>query len=218
MKLLTANLGWKLLSLALAVAIWLGVASEPEMSTIVSVPVEYKDSPADLDISSRIVDSVNLETRGPSGRLAEIRASKLAVILDFSKVLYPGERTFTIGHANTNLPRGVRLVRAIPAQLRFDFEHRATRSVPVLIRFSGKLPSGLRLGDVRAVPDTLRIVGPETRVNRVTSVATDPVYLGSVTKDGDFRVSAFVDEPQVRFFDSPEVTLKFHVAKSGTLK
>lgn len=218
MRFLTANLGWKLLSLAFAVVIWLGVASEPEMSTVVNAPVEYKDSPANLDISSQIVDSVNLETRGPSGRLAEIRSSKLAVVLDFSKVLYPGERTFTIGQANTNLPRGVRLVRAIPAQLRFDFEHRVTRSVPVLIRFSGKLPSGLQLIDARAVPDKLRIEGPETRVNRVASVATDPIYLGSITGNGDLRVSTFVEEPQVRFRDSPEVTLKIQLAKSDTLK
>ncbi len=218
MRFLTANLGWKLLSLALAVAIWLGVASEPEMSTVVSAPVEYKDSPANLAISSPIVDSVNLETLGPSGRLGEIRASKLAVILDFSKVLYPGERTFTIGQANINLPRGVRLVRAIPAQLRFDFEHRVTRAVPVVVRFTGKLPSGLRLGNVHAVPDKLRIEGPETRVNRVASVATDPLYLGSITGDSNLRVSTFVDEPQVRFLDSPEVTLRIKVTKSDTLR
>ncbi|MDQ6665204.1 MAG: CdaR family protein [Acidobacteriota bacterium] len=218
MRFLTANLGWKLLSLTLAVAIWLAVASEPEVSTVVSVPVEYKDSPANLAISSQITDSVNLETRGPSGRLGEIRASKLAVILDFSKVLHPGERTFTISRANTNLPRGVRLVRAIPAQLRFDFEQRVTRAVPVVVRFTGKLPSGFRLGGVHAVPDKLRIEGPETRVNRVATVATDPLYLGSITGDSTMRVSTFVEEPQVWFRDSPEVTLKIRVSKSDTLK
>ena len=37
--LLTHNLGWKLLALAIAVALWGVVSNEPEMSTFVSVPL-----------------------------------------------------------------------------------------------------------------------------------------------------------------------------------
>ena len=218
LSFLTANLGWKLVSLAIAVAVWLTVASEPEMSTVISVPVEYKESPANLEISNRIVDSVDLELRGPAGRLSDVRASHLAVILDFSRVLNPGERTFTIAQNNTNLPRGMRLVRAIPAQVRFEFEHRATRRVPVRIHYTGELPPGLRLADVRASPDTLRIIGPETRVGKVDELTTDPVYLNSVTGNADLHVATFVGEPQVRFIDYPEISVKLRVAKSDTLK
>ena len=218
MRFLTANIGWKLLSLALAVLIWMAVASEPELSAVISAPVEYKESPANLEISSRIVGSVDLETRGPAGRLTDIRSSHLAVILDFSDVLYPGERTFTITQSSTNLPRGVRLIRAIPAQLRFEFEPRASRRVPVNIRFSGHLPAGLRMVEAKAVPESIRIVGPETRVNRVGSVSTDPIYLGAVTGDTGLRVATFVEEPQVRFQEKPEVTVKMQVSRSDNLK
>jgi hypothetical protein len=37
----TRNVGWKLLSLGAAVVLWISVASEPELATLHSVPVEY---------------------------------------------------------------------------------------------------------------------------------------------------------------------------------
>ena len=39
------NFGWKLLSLGIAVVIWAVVASEPELSTFATAPVEYKNLP-----------------------------------------------------------------------------------------------------------------------------------------------------------------------------
>ncbi len=68
-QLLTQNLGWKLLSLLLAVGLWLAIAREPEVATSLSVPVEFKNMREDLDISGNLPDRVFLELRGPSGRL-----------------------------------------------------------------------------------------------------------------------------------------------------
>ncbi|HEX4593282.1 MAG TPA: hypothetical protein VH157_03355, partial [Bryobacteraceae bacterium] len=78
----THNIGWKLLSLAIAVALWIAVAREPELATSLSVPVELKNIPDDLDIGSSVPDRVHLEVRGPSGRLSRDNLSDAAMILD----------------------------------------------------------------------------------------------------------------------------------------
>jgi len=49
MGFFTNNVGWKLLSLAAAFFIWVNIASEPELATILSAPVEYKNYPKDLE-------------------------------------------------------------------------------------------------------------------------------------------------------------------------
>ena len=49
-RLLTRNIGWKLLALLIAVALWIAVAREPELDTSLSVPIEFKNIPDDLDI------------------------------------------------------------------------------------------------------------------------------------------------------------------------
>ncbi len=89
-KWLIKNLGWRILSLAIAYAIWMSVATEPEMATIVSAPVQYRDAGNNLEVSSALIDHVELETRGPSGLLRNLVNSHTVVILDFGDVKEPG--------------------------------------------------------------------------------------------------------------------------------
>ena len=141
LRLVFHNFWWKLLALVSAVVLWALVASEPELSEFATVRLEYRNLPDDLEISSNPVTSVSLELRGPSGELRGVGDSiRPAVVLDMSDV-QPGERTFTIGQGNVQLARGVRLVRSIPSEVRFLFERRLVRFVPVLVRIAGQAPN-----------------------------------------------------------------------------
>jgi hypothetical protein len=117
-RLLTQNLGWKALSLAIAVVVWALVSNEPELLTQVRVGVEYKNLPDNLELSSDLVSAINLELSGPSGELRGLNDGGVRpeVILDMSD-MGAGERSFTIGDGNVKLPHGVRLVRARPARV-----------------------------------------------------------------------------------------------------
>src|SRR5438105_4155977 len=131
------NLGWKLLALASAVFLWAIVASEPELSAFVTVPLAYKNLPEDLEISSGPVNTVSLELRGPSGELRNLGDAtglRPAVIVDMAGV-QKGERTFPLGDGNVKLSRNVRLVRAVPSEARFEFEKRAQRTIQGHARF-----------------------------------------------------------------------------------
>lgn len=204
------DLWWKLLSLGIAVLLWLFAVSEPTMSTLVSVPVQFKGMPESLEISSDVVERVYLEVRGPASELLAMEQDpEYAVVLDMSQVR-PGEQTFSIREGNVLLPRGTRLVRAIPSQLRFEFERRVWRDVPVHIRL-GEPQKGYEIADYEVRPRTLRIVGPESRVGRIQSVTTDPVDIASVVGVSEFRVTAYVDDAHVRFVTPPQVVVKVQV-------
>ncbi len=190
---------WKLLSLCAAVIIWVLVASEPEMATVLRVPVQYKDAPRDLEISSDIASNVRLELVGVSGILKQFSAVPSPVVLDFSTVKGPGERTFNIDASAVKLPKGVQLVRAVPAQLRYVFERREQRFVPVEVQLSGSLPNGAQVGRVTTEPATLAVVGPRSKVDLVHSVSTDPVNLSGLKNGQPVITSPFIAEPQVRF-------------------
>jgi hypothetical protein len=213
MNFLTRNLLWKLVALVAAFGVWLNVSNEPDLATIVSVPVEYNHFPKDLEISSDIEETIDLEARGPSGQLRSLHDSRIAAIIDFASVKAPGERTFTVTATELKLPRGIELIRTIPAQLRFTFERRATRSVPVDVRFSGTLPPGFSMAGVDVNPPQLRIAGPESHVLGSGKLVSDPFDLSNVNGDMVQTLSVYAAEPEVRILNTPQVRVKIRVRR-----
>ena len=210
-KWLIKNIGYRIASLAIAYVIWVNVATEPEMATLVSAPVQYRGA-LNVEVSSPLVDRVELETSGPSGLLRNLSNSRTVVILDFSDVKDPGQRTFTITRDLTNLPQGVDLLRATPAQIRLTFERRMQKTVPVHVRFVGTLPKGEKMSGFQVDPPTKEIFGPASQVERVSAVETDSIDLGSITPtNSSARVAVFVPEPKVRFSKDPQVTVKITI-------
>jgi len=203
----TGNPGWKLLSLAIAVVVWGVVSNEPELSTFATVGVEYRNLPDNLEISSDPVNTVTLELRGPSGQL---RGVSPEVILDMAKV-QTGDRTFPIGDGSVRLVRGVRLVRAIPSEVRFRFERRAERTVKVTPRFRDR--DGYTVANFTVQPDTIAIAGPASRVGLVDAVQTDQVNVPPIVGVFDYPVNVFIDDPYVRFPNLSRVTVTVTVRK-----
>jgi hypothetical protein len=212
-SLLTRNLGWKLLSLAIAVLLWLAIVGEPEVATSISVPIQYKNIPRDLEVSSEVLDRVHLEVRGPSGKVSPSSLADTAIILDLGAVHQSGERTYTIRQDNVNLPSDVVFLRAVPAQIRLHFERRLSREVPVQVRHSEPPPPGYEVVSEIVRPDSLRIVGPESHIQEVESVQTDPIDLSQVVGATEFHVHTYVPNPQVRFEGSSVVTVSVEVQK-----
>jgi len=214
-RLITHNLGWKLGSLVLAVAMWFAIVGEPELVTTRDVPILYKNLPPDTLIGSDAVDSVRLELRGPSGRLSAASLADLTVTLDLSNVTGPGERTFTLSDSSMHLPENVTFLRAIPSQLRLRFARRKIKEVPVQVRFLRPPPSGYEIVGQQVIPEMLQVAGPEPRVDATASAQTDAIDLGAVTQAAEIRVNTFVADPQVWLQSSPMVTVKLKIEKSG---
>ena len=211
-NLVFENFGWKLLSLALAVVIWAVVATEPELATFANVGLEYKNLPEGLEISSDPVSSVVLELRGPSGALRGLGdAIHPAVVIDMAGT-QSGEHTFSIGDRNVKVMRGVRLVRAIPSEVRFNFEPRRTRMARVNVRFLNEGQNGYQIESYKVDPPEMEVTGPRSHVSRAAVVVADPIDLAGATGTVQFRVNVFTDDSFVRFLDTPEalvtVTMK----------
>ena len=212
--LLTRDAGWKIFSLLVSVLLWVAYARDPEIGAFVSVPVEYRSMPDDLEIGSDLVGSVSIDLVGPSEKVANFSAAKSAVVLNFAGIHGPGENTFQIDSRNISLPSGMRLVRAIPAQIRLQFEKRTRRQAPVQARFSGSPPKGYQLVRYEVEPKELTVVGPESHVERIEFAVTDPIDLGAVVAESEFHMNAFLGDPHVRFDKPRSISVKVFVDKT----
>jgi diadenylate cyclase len=209
------NLGWKLGSLLLAVLLWLAFSSAPLVVTTHTAPIVYSNLANSWMVAGNSPETVHLELRGPAGRLTVSSLAETVVRFDLANVASTEDRTFTISESNLNLPPGVAFLRAEPSQFRLHLARLAQKDVPVAVRFSNSLPPGYQLTGQGVFPDRLSIAGSETRVTSITQVQTDPVDLHRLTQSGDYRVDAFVDDPQVHFESPPQVTVHLTIERTG---
>jgi YbbR domain-containing protein len=211
-QLLTRNLGWKLLSIIMAVGLWIALAREPEVATSVSVPVDFKNMRDDLDTSGNLPDRVRLEVRGPSGRLTRDNLSELAVVLDLSDA-QAGERTYSIRGRNLNLPSGVVFYRAVPSQITLHFDQLVFKEEPIEPVYVNK-PATYRIVSADFNPKKVRIRGSEDRVQVIHQIRTDPMDLSGTVGEKVFHTHLNIGDPQVRIVQTPvDITVRVKLEK-----
>ena len=212
--LLTRNLGWKVLSLLIAVVLWIAVAREPEVATSFSAPVDFKNLRDDLDISGSLPDRVRLELRGPSGRLTRDNLSTVAVLLDLSDA-QEGERTYSIRGRNLNLPSGVVFYQAVPSQITLRFNQLVFKEEPVQPVYVNT-PAGYRIASQQLGTTRVRVRGSQDRVDAIQQVKTDPMDLKGVAGEQVFHTHLNVGDPQIRVLDAPaDITVRVKLEKIG---
>jgi diadenylate cyclase len=214
MRMLTENLGWKLFSVAVATSFWWAVSGQTEVATAVPAAVRYRNVPSDLELSGDHIERLFLKVRGPATRLAASSLAQTTLVLDLGNALKPGEQTFTITQENLTLPPGVSLVRVVPSQVRVRLERRSTKDVTVEVRFAGPPPKGYRVAGQSVEPAKVRIIGPESRLDQITSLQTDPVDLSAELANAEFRVPVYLPDPQVSFEQAhPVATVRVSLEK-----
>ena len=194
------NLGLKLLSLAVAVLLWLAVTRDPVAEVALNVPVEFHNAPEHLEISSEMIPLVQVRVRGPVRTVRELAPSEVHAVIDLANV-QPGERTYDLSPTHIHVPDGVQVVQAVPSQVRISLDKRVSRQVEVKPRVIGTFATGYRIEKVTPTPQMVTIVGPAAHVNEVETAITDPVDASGVVGTATFSTHAYVSDPLVRLAD-----------------
>jgi hypothetical protein len=207
MRLLTENIAAKLFSILIAFLLWAALVDEPELIETVTVPVEYRNLANHLDLSPDAPNRIQLQVRGPRGRLNEVSPDRTNIVLDLSGMSDASSRTFTIQADSINLPPTVSLVRAMPSQLRVKLERRLSKDLPVLLVYEEGLPASLKTLPASITPATIRVVGPESRILSASSIPTEPISRADLEAAKPIRVNVLLSDPELSLVGSPLVTV-----------
>jgi len=195
------NFGLKVLSLVIAVLLWMAVAREPKAEVAITVPIEFQNAPENLEISSESIPQVQVRERGPAGVVHNLGPAEVHAVIDLRSAT-SGEHTYDLSTNKIRAPREVETLQVIPSQFRISFDKSLTKTVRVQPRVIGSTAPGFRLGDVKVQPEYVNIAGPEKRVSVIESVITDPVDASGVMGSAAFTTHVYVSDPLVRL-ESP---------------
>src|SRR5580704_15808203 len=166
------SLGLKLISLVLAVGVWLAVARDPVAEVAVDVAIEFHNIPQNLEISSENIPRAQIRLRGPERVVHRLQPSDVYAEIELNG-LRPGERTFDLTAQQIHEPSELEVVQVVPNQLHLNFDARLVRQVPVQPRIVGTFVSGYGIERVLVEPPTITISGPKKHVEAVESAITD---------------------------------------------
>ena len=211
------NFGIKLLSLALAVGLWLAVASDPPAEVAVDVPIVFRNISENLEISSENVPRAQIRVRGPQRVVRRLQPADIYAEIDLSG-MKPGERTFDMTAQQVHQPKELEVVQVVPNQFHLTFDTRLTRQVPVRPRAFGNFAAGYQIGRLEAEPSSITISGPRKRVEAVEAAITDSIDASGTMDRATFVRHAYVSDPLVQVM-SPNpvrVTVIMEKVPAGT--
>ncbi len=182
-SVISSNLGLKLVSFAFALGIWIFVnKGQKAAERAVEVPVELRNIPSDVMVVNPGPGRVEIRLAGTPALLSAMDRDRLKVVLDLDRAR-PGISTFRLGPDFFDPPRGVRIRRISPSVIDLRLEAIIERSLPVTVRFGGKLSFGYKVGSVKVTPETIKVRGPANEVEGMTSVDTQPFDLQDLKEE-----------------------------------
>ena len=189
--------GLKLLSLGLAVLLWLVVSGEETVERGLRVPLELQQFPQDLELDGVPPANVEVRVRGASGALSRLSTGDVVAVLDVHGA-QAGRRIFHMTPEHVRVPFGVEVVQVNPASVVLAFERSASRQVPVVPTVEGKPAPGFVLGRMTADPETVEVVGPQSAVKRATEALTEPISVAGAREPVRETVTVGFLDPSLR--------------------
>jgi len=213
-RTLFRNFGLKLVSLLLAIGLWMVVARDPIAEVEMKVPIEFHNLPENLEVDSASFTEAQIRVRGPERVIHRLQTADVRAEIDLASVR-PGERTFDLTGRQVHVPQDLEVVQIIPGQFHLSFDNRETRTVEIRPRVTGTFASGMRVAQVIADPATIMITGPQRRVDAVEAAVTDPMDVSGALTRASFVTQAYVPDPLIQVVHPIPIRVTVIMERSG---
>jgi YbbR domain-containing protein len=203
----------KLLSLAIALVLWLVVTGQNQPVTAhVNVQLNFI-RPTSLEISNDPPRTVDVMLTGSRNKLDDLTTLDLVATVDISDQR-AGERVLRLADkAELQLPQGVKVDGYQPSAIPVRLEPIVERQVVVEPKLEGKPVDGYEVYGVRPSKGSVVLRGPESRVLAVEKVITEGIWLGGRKESFTApNVAIDVADPKIDLVD-PVVSVSVEIGE-----
>lgn len=212
----TIQPGLKVISLLISIALWFFVLGSRNVEITKEVPIEVATGP-DFVVANDFPEKIQFRLAGPRAFLRNILNRKeeaIRINLTGSK---PGLITYRFFNDNIALPIGVAVQSITPNSLVFKLEPYKTKEVPIKLITKNDVPLGLKLNKFSLVKNTIKVRGPESKIDLLTELHTNAFDLHQVVNSGESVVKIDLPKNTNLILEEDSPIVQFAVEKTGVV-
>jgi YbbR domain-containing protein len=166
----------KFISVFMAIFLWIYVLNSEKVKFEKTVSLEYI-LPSNMMFAVKPVQEVVFMIEGPRAFVKTVAEREDKLIIDLNRQKRRKQTSFSIDIVPTqlNLPFGMVVERVLPRKIQISLEKRASKMVPVKVRFKGQFPDELSLTKLEVIPSEVRIMGPASVIKRMREIQTTQI-------------------------------------------
>lgn len=210
-RLVVHNWGLKVVSLLLALALWLVLVPQDKVLSekTLTVPLETRNTPDNMEIVEKSTSTVDVTVRAASRILNQVSPSTVTAGIDLERATVY-QQDYPLNTSMISLPPGADVIEVRPnkVQIKLEWTKEATLVVHPSIR--GKVAAGFRISSIVADPKEVVVRGPESKVKAKDTATTAPVDVTDLSQTGEFEVDIILPKPELRLA-SPRTTVQVTV-------
>lgn len=199
-NLILRNLGLKLISLLIAVLLWLSMIPEEKTFSekTLTVPLEIYNIPENTELVEKPRSTVDVTIQAPNRLLPQIVPAHVHASLDLKQASVDQE-VYLLRSSMISIPEGAKVQDINPSQVTLKLEKSKEVMMSIEPNLIGELKEGLKLQKVEVIPSEVPIKGPKSNFKDEYKVRTTPIDLSPVTQSTEKKVGLILPSPSLRF-------------------
>ena len=165
------NWQYRALALLLALMCWYVVSGQEKVETWLEVPLEFVNLPQQMEITSGLVNKLQVRIRGTSNQVRSLNTGRLAYKLDLGK-LQVGSNIIPLVPESMAITSAVEVVEINPTRLELVADIMVSKSVPVHLDWNGTPGDDMQFRNATVVPEQVTVTGFASALESVNSIPT----------------------------------------------
>ena len=203
-KLFTKNWELKLISLILALILWLILIPEEKIFSEknLTITLETHNTPQGMELVKKPLDKIDVTIKAPNRYIDQITPTNVVAILNLENASVVQE-DYALNETMISIPAGAKatVIRISPNTVNLKLEKTKEIMLEVEPDIVGVVKKGFKIR-WRVDPPQVLIQGPESKLKEDYIVRTSPIDISELTQNTNFEVDLILPNPDVRLASS----------------
>lgn len=207
---LKEDLGTKMISLSLALFLWIFVHIEERGRMVLRTTLQLINIPENLMVMSDLPGEIQVTVEGPKTMLSVLNPRLSPYRIDLKDVR-PGITRIQVSPHNLRIPRGIDVVEVSPSTIMIELKETQTARIPVRVKLQGSPPAGYVINNVEIVPPQVEVIAPREVFAHLRFLYTEPVSLEGVTGTKTWIVPLELGDLKIKGITTQEVEVTLEI-------